>query len=116
MNPFAKKPKYKNTKVEVDGIVFDSKAEAARWRVLSARLVGGEIRDLRRQPAFELVPSVKINGKTVRAMVYRADFEYIETATGRRVIEDVKGMILPAYKMKRHLMKALLNLEINEVK
>ena len=43
-----------------------------------------------------------------------ADFDYMEK--GAEVIEDVKGVLTPEFKLKRHLMKALLGLEVRLVK
>ena len=37
------KQKYKNKKVEIDGVTFDSKKEAEYWRVLKTRQDFGEI-------------------------------------------------------------------------
>ncbi|WP_362919868.1 DUF1064 domain-containing protein [Comamonas thiooxydans] len=43
-----------------------------------------------------------------------ADFVYVEK--GVEVIEDVKGVLTTEFKLKRHLMKALLGLEVRLVK
>lgn len=110
----AKTPKYRNKKTTVDGITFDSMAEATRWGSLKLLAESGAIRDLVRQPEYVLIPTVKINGKTVRAMKYRADFGY-RKPDGTEIIEDVKGMLTPVYRMKRHMMKALLGLDIVEI-
>ena len=60
-----KKSKYSNRKVAVDGLMFDSKKEAARWRELRMEQSGGMISDLRRQVPFDLTvmprdPSVNL--------------------------------------------------------
>lgn len=49
-----KPSKYRNRKVVVDGITFDSGREAAHYLDLKLRLAAGEIRDLRCHPQFEL--------------------------------------------------------------
>ena len=41
--------KFKNKKIVVDGVMFDSKKEAEYWRVLKTRQDFGEIENLRRQ-------------------------------------------------------------------
>lgn len=49
--------KYKNKKVTLDGIVFDSKKEARRYGELSMLQRAGEISDLELQKEFELIPA-----------------------------------------------------------
>lgn len=72
--------KYKNIRVMVDGIKFDSKAEARRYAELKLMEDTGHIKELKLQPKFELQPKYKNNkGETIRAIIYKADFSYIET-------------------------------------
>ncbi|WP_370527742.1 DUF1064 domain-containing protein [Comamonas sp. Tr-654] len=109
--------KYGNKKtVTPDGVKFDSRAEARRWGHLCMQLRAGEISDLRRQVAYELVPAVKFAdaSRVKPAIRYVADFVYVEK--GAEVIEDVKGVLTTEFKLKRHLMKALLGLEVRLVK
>ena len=54
--------KYGNKKTVVDGITFDSRKEAKRYQELKLLEKAGEIKDLRRQVKYELIPSQKING------------------------------------------------------
>jgi len=79
--------KYNAKKVEIDGITFDSKKEAARYCDLKLMQRAGEIRDLRLQVEYELIP--KQAGE--RACNYIADFVYRDVATGKTIVEDVKG-------------------------
>lgn len=79
--------KYNAKKAEIDGITFDSKKEARRYAELKLLLRGGEIRDLRLQVEYELIP--KQAGE--RACNYIADFVYQDVRTGETVVEDVKG-------------------------
>lgn len=107
--------KYRNTKTVVAGVTFDSRREAARWQELQLLERAGQIRDLRRQVAFELVPGVKFAGaaRARPAIRYFADFVYQER--GQQVIEDIKSQAtadLPAFKIKRHLMLALHGLDV----
>lgn len=95
--------KYRNRKTTVDGVRFDSKAEAARYRELKLLQTGGLIRDLQLQPAFELQPKYRYNGKTVRAIKYIGDFSYLEN--GVRVVEDVKGKATEVFKLKAKLFQ-----------
>lgn len=108
--------KYKNRKTTVDGIVFDSKKEAARYQDLRLLERAGEIQDLRCQVPFELVPAQRdAKGKLVeRPVKYLADFVYKDCATGERVVEDVKGYRTDVYKIKRRLMNHLYGIDIKE--
>ena len=103
--------KYRNKKTVVDGITFDSMAEAARYRTLKAKLDAGEIRELYVQKRFECV----VNGQKVCA--YVADFSYTNAA-GEFVVEDVKSdpTKTPIYRLKKKLVKALYGIEIFEIK
>ena len=107
--------KYGNRKAIVDGIPFDSKAEAARYRELKLLEKAGEIWNLQLQPKFELIP--KQPGE--RAVTYTADFRYTEkvkypgwkwSGDTREVVEDVKSPATAkdkAYIIKRKLFKQL---------
>lgn len=109
----AKKPsKYKNKKVIYNGIKFDSVGEMRRYIDLKVYEAAGVIKNLRIQVPFVLVPSAVINGRKVPAMKYKADFVYEQD--GRQVVEDFKGFRDRIYRMKRHMMKAFLNIDILE--
>ena len=72
--------KYRNRKTIVDGITFDSKAEANRYIELKMLEKAGYIKQLKLQPKFTLQESYKNNkGQTIRAITYIADFSYTET-------------------------------------
>jgi hypothetical protein len=75
--------KYGAVKTTVDGIEFDSKAEARRYTELRLLEHAGEIRDLELQPRYELLPAfVDAEGVRHRAIEYVADFRYVDVATG----------------------------------
>lgn len=96
--------KYKNKKVKVDGINFDSMKEARRYKELKLLEMGGAITDLTLQPKFELIPTIRIKGhKTERVTYYIADFAYTEKKTGKKVVEDVKGFKTEVYKLKKKM-------------
>ena len=100
--------KYHNTKIQVDGITFDSKLEAERYGQLKILERAGIIRGLELQPSFELLPSFKKNGKTWRRTVYKADFRYILCEDDRMIIEDVKGstaVITDVFRLKQKLFE-----------
>lgn len=106
--------KYHNKKTVVDGIVFDSKKEANRYRELKLLEKAGEISDLRLQVKFELVPAIYEYGVCVqRAVTYIADFVYREN--GETIVEDVKGMKTEVYKLKKKLMRWRYGIEVKEV-
>ena len=73
--------KYNNTKTELDGHTFDSKAEAKRYGELKYMLAAGEIKGFSLQPSFLLPGGVR----------YRPDFLVCD-AQGHMWVEDVKGM------------------------
>lgn len=85
--------KYKNKKTIVNGIVFDSKLEARRYTELLLLQKANKIKDLQLQPSFELIPSFKKNGRTFRKTTYKADFLYIDTETGQKIVEDTKRIL-----------------------
>ena len=101
--------KYHARKTEVDGYVFDSRAEARRWSELKLLEDAGEISVLERQIPFE----VQVNGQHI--CKYYADFVYIEN--GERVVEDVKSAPTrtPEYRLKKKLVEAIHGIKIREV-
>ena len=108
--------KYGNRKTIVYGIAFDSRREARRYVELSLLQRAGEIRDLKLQEKFELIPAVKDErGKVVeRAAYYIADFVYIDK-NGQQVVEDAKGARTREYILKRKLMRWRHGISIVEV-
>ena len=98
--------KYHAVKTEVDGYIFDSKAEARRYEYLKIMEAAGQITDLELQPKYPLL----VNGKKVAT--YIADFRY--KMAGRIYVEDVKGMKTAVYNLKKKMMKAQYNIEIYE--
>ncbi len=107
--------KFKNKKTKVDGIVFDSQKEAKRYLELKMLLKTGEISELKLQPIYILQDKFKLNGKTIRDIKYIADFEYLDNATGKTVIEDVKGIKTDVYKLKKKLFQKKYGKDINEI-
>ena len=101
--------KFGAVKTTVDGIEFDSKAEARRYGELKLLERAGKIKNLERQPRYDL----EVNG--VKIGFYKADFRYWDQATSQHVVEDVKGMRTPVFAIKAKLMKALHRVEIVEI-
>ena len=105
--------KYRNIKVKVNGIEFDSRLEANRYCQLKILERAKEIKDLRRQVEFVLQPSYRKNNKTIRAIKYVADFVYYDLREGKTIIEDTKGY----YKLKKKMFEYQYpHLEITEIR
>jgi hypothetical protein len=101
MNAWGGKPKhkYKAQRTECqEGHSHPSKAEAKRCDELHLLQKAGQIHRLEREPSFP----VSING--IKVFTYRADFSYF--TEHERVIEDVKGMVTPIYRLKKKAVEA----------
>lgn len=105
--------KYHNRKTTVDGIIFDSKAEAERYKELKRLEIMGVIKGLELQKPYRLCKGRWENGKPF-SITYKADFVY--TLDGETIVEDVKGYRTEAYQLKKKLMRAVYGIEITEVK
>ena len=109
----AKRSKYGNKKVTVDGITFDSAKEARRWQELKLLEAAGEIQALERQKVFILAPAVILGGRVKPALRYFADAVYRQD--GRQVVEDTKSEITrkhPVFRAKQHLMMSVHSIEL----
>lgn len=95
--------KYRNQKIIVDGITFDSKREANRYKELKLYQEKGLIKNLKLQPKFLLQDKFKYGGKSERAITYIADFSYFDIKKGKNIVEDVKGIETEVFKIKRKL-------------
>ena len=128
---FYRSTKYRNRKCVIDGISFDSKKEANRYKELSVLLKQGIISDLRLQVKYELIPcqreaSTEIYkkgahkgeckpGKVIEhPCYYVADFDYY-TSDGIHVVEDTKGFRTHDYIIKRKLMLYIHGIRIKEI-
>lgn len=108
----ARGSKFNAKKTVVDGIEFDSAKEAKRFTKLRALEEEGNIQGLRLQVPFELLPSFECDGVKYRGMRYIADFVYYRN--GKQVVEDVKGVKTPEYKLKKKLMAYVNHINIEE--
>lgn len=114
-----------NKKVTINGKTFDSMKEARRYSDLRLLEIAGEIRDLKCQVEFLLIPAqyepdtVDAKGRVhkgkciERACKYIADFTYY-TKDGQYVVEDAKGFREEHYRLKRKMMLYLLKIRIKE--
>ena len=121
--------KYNAKKIEVGGIIFDSKREAERWLFLKEAEEKGLISNLKRQVPFELIPKItekvvkhlktkdKIEERTVQlATVYVADFYYEKDF--QFVVEDLKisPKLIPAdFRLKEKLFRYKYGYSIKRV-
>ena len=105
--------KYKNKKVVVDNILFDSKKEANYYTKLKILRDAGKITDLELQKRFVLQQGFKLNGKSYRAITYIADFIYKDDK-GVHVV-DTKGYRTEVYKIKKKLFMKKYGIEIEEI-
>lgn len=123
--------KYFSKKVRNEYGVFDSEAEYGRFLFLQYLERNGEIKDLKRQVKFEIIPKlvkqVEVNLKTKTKVVerveemaahYTADFTYVR-AGGQFVISEVKGggtlCKLADYVLRRKLIKQLIHKHNQEI-
>ncbi|MBO5663597.1 MAG: DUF1064 domain-containing protein [Clostridia bacterium] len=130
--------KYYSRKITIEGMTFDSKKEARRYRELRLLEKAGEVTDLKRQVEYELIPAQfeeiptgetykrgdrKGQPKTKRVCLelgvkYVADFTYT-TKDGETVVEDVKGYkgggAYSMFTIKRKLMLYVHGIRIREV-
>ena len=104
--------KYHNKKCFYKDMMFDSKKERDYYVILEMMLKNNQITDLKTQVKFELQPSFKFNGKTIRSISYIADFTYIKD--GKLIIVDTKGYRTEVYKLKKKMMQ-YKGLEIKEI-
>ena len=109
--------KYKATKIETTAGKFDSSLEYKRWVYLKALEQNGEIKNLVRQVPYTLIPSQYKNGKVLyRECKYVSDFEYVVVATDEHIVEDVKGIILPIFRLKQKMMFYFFGVQVKVVK
>ena len=108
--------KYHAKKMKLDGEVYDSRKEGCRYAGLRLLERSGEIRDLKKQVPFTLIPVQRDKqGKCIeRAVKYVADFVYY-TRSGERIVEDTKGVRTADYIIKRKLMLYVHGIRIKEV-
>lgn len=121
--------KYNNTKVEYDGIKFDSKKEMQRYIVLKDSENSGVISNLELQVKYELIPAVreeyiehlktkdKVKTRTLQLPItYTCDFQYLKD--GVLIVEDVKAspkMLPKEFVLKEKMMFALKGIKIKKV-
>lgn len=99
----SQRSKYNAKKVAIDGITFDSKAEARRYGELKLMLAAKTIEDLKTHTRFPIVVCDE------KICDYEGDFYYFEVGNnggGHYVVEDVKGCITQVFRLKEKLFRA----------
>jgi len=91
--PF-KSNKYGAKKTVINGIKFDSKAEAEYYECLQRELRLGLIDSIEVQPKVYL---------TEARILYKSDF--LVTENGKKYYVDIKGMQTPVFRLKLKLWK-----------
>ena len=123
--------KYHNIKTKTfSGQVYDSRKEARRSMELKLLQRAGEIKDLKEQVKYVLIPAqyetveryskkgerLKDGLKLVeKECSYVADFTYTDVKTGNTVVEDTKGVRTKEYIIKRKLMLYVHEIRIKEI-
>jgi predicted nuclease of restriction endonuclease-like RecB superfamily len=88
------KSKYKNVKIKIDGIQFDSKDEAEFYLMIKRFEHKGDTK------LISVHPSVYM---TAARILYKPDFLIEEN--GRKVYIDVKGFVTPEFALKLRLWR-----------
>lgn len=104
-------------RVEVDGIRFASKKEAARYQQLKLLEKAGDITHLEVHPKFKIVingsplryPRTP-KGKRGREVIAEMDFAYFQGQ--QRVVEDTKGIDETVSRLKRALVQHIYGVEV----
>lgn len=112
-----KQSKYKNKKVEYNGIKFDSQKERNYYIKLKLLEDKGKIKDLKLQVKFELQPKFQFGNKNIQAISYIADFTYLDEENKLHIV-DVKSEATKkdkVYRLKKKLFQYKYALNIEEV-
>jgi len=122
LTPKPKPAKYRNVRVRIDGITFDSLREAARYGELKLLQGAGLIRDLEVHPVYAL-QVLELTEATAPPWVihtvgtYAPDFRYHVEVTGQVIIEDVKSppTRTDLYVWKKKHVEAQYGITITEI-
>ncbi|RAS13528.1 DUF1064 domain-containing protein [Ensifer adhaerens] len=106
-----KRNKYGAKRTVIDGVLFDSKAEATYYTALKMREKAGEVSAVELQRPFSL-----LGPKGELICTYKADFCFWDHKADRFRVVDVKGVETSVFKLKRKMMKVLLGIEVETTK
>jgi hypothetical protein len=113
--------KFQARSVRVDGILFDSQREAARYDELKQLAAAGMISSIEIHPGFPLIVKElhRVDGPEILHTVgmYHADFKYRDHRLGAWVVEDVKSAPTKteAYKLRKKIVEAVHGITITEI-
>jgi hypothetical protein len=96
--------KYNNRKTIIDGIKFDSQAEATYYIKLKNQRESGRIVGFECQPTIILQDKFKYQGQTIRAITYKPDF-LVYHASGMIEYIDVKGKKTELFNVKWKMLQ-----------
>ena len=102
--------KYGAKRTEIDGIKFDSRAEARRYQELKLREKAGEIGQLKVHPRYPIVHEGN------KICFVELDFEYLDYCLQKEAFEDVKGVDTPMSRLKRKLIQAFYGIEVEVIR
>lgn len=103
-NMKSKRSKYGNVKTVVNGITFDSKAEATYYNQLKWLKQAEQIKGFKLQPRYILQDAFVKNGKKYRKIEYVADFE-VHKLDGQLKLLDIKGTKTKEFLLKKQLFE-----------
>ena len=104
--------KYNAQGSHIDGHFFASKVEADRYCQLKRLVEAGRIERLELQPKY----AITVDGMSI--CTYVADFRYLwrNPMYGTvMIVEDVKGMVTPEYRLKSKLFQAKYRMPLHEL-
>lgn len=107
--------KYRNQKITIDGITFDSIKEGNRYRELKLLERAHVIKDLRLQVSFILQDGYVFQNRKIKPITYVADFVYYDNEKKCTVVEDTKGVRTDVYKLKKKMFEKRYQMPITEV-
>ena len=106
-----KKPhKYGAVKTVIDGIKFDSKAEAMYYQLHK------HDKGMKMQERFVLMDKFRLNGKVYREIAYVPDFTFYDDEGNLIKIVDVKGMLTSGFKIKAKMFANRYGMQITVAK
>jgi len=111
--------KYGAVRTKVDGIKFDSKAEARRYGELKLLERGGYIRELKIHPSYPIhYPRYRLEQIPEDCFIctVELDFSYFDNKDGQYHHEDVKGRDNRLSMLKRKLVEVRYNIKVEIIK
>lgn len=105
-----KRHKYGAVKTVIDGIKFDSKAEALYYQLHK------HDKGMKMQEKFVLMDKFKLNGKAYLEIAYKPDFTFYDENGNLTKVVDVKGVLTPEFKIKSKLFANRYGIQITVAK